>query len=122
MVDFIFVENVRFFGNIRAGITHLFYRSPFMSFGGQEMVRDSACTPTADHLSPEAQLIERIRSSFLGNQLINRHAESVQVSVEKSAIVLSGHLPSPDLKQQLIPAIRQAGILRQVCNLVRVPS
>ena len=86
------------------------------------MVQDSACTPATNHLGAEAELVERIRSILIGNQQINRYAESVQVSVEKTAIVLSGHLPSPDLKQQLIPAIRRAGILRQVCNLVRVPG
>ncbi len=84
------------------------------------MVQNSTCTTTASVSGPEAQLIERIRSVFLGNEQINRYCESVQVSVENTAIILNGNLPTADLKQQLIPAIRQAGILWQVCNLVRV--
>ena len=91
-----------------------------MSFGDQVMFQNYACTASAKYNGPEAQLIERIRSVFIGNQQINHYAESLEVSVEKTSIVLSGHLPTADLKQQLVPAIRRAGILWQVCNLVQV--
>jgi hypothetical protein len=86
------------------------------------MVQNPTRIVSANHSGPESQLIERIRSVFLGNQQINHHADSLQVSVEKTLIVLTGHLPTSDLKQQLVPAIRQAGILWQVCNLVQVPT
>ena len=86
------------------------------------MVQNSACSASANHHGPEAQLIERIRSIFMGDHQINHYAESLEVSVENTSIVLHGDLPTADLRQQLVPAIRQAGILWQVCNLVQVPT
>ena len=90
--------------------------------GTSELPVSSNGAGTSDRVSAEAKLISRIRSVFQENVQINDHADSVQVTVENTAIILSGNLPSADLKRQLIPAIRRAGILWQVCNLVHVPG
>ena len=86
------------------------------------MVQVSTCTATVNDNDAETKLIERIRSIFDDNQHINDYVERLEVSVDKTLIILHGDLPTADLKQQLVPAIRQAGILWQVCNLVHVQS
>ena len=85
------------------------------------MVQDFISTANINPVGLETQLIERIRSIFVGNQQINHFVEDIVVSVDKNSIVINGNLPSAELKQQLVPAIRQAGILWQVCNQVQVP-
>ena len=66
----------------------------------------------------DTRTIDRIQS-ILGVRL-GQSAAAVQVSIENTVIVLRGELPSSDLKRQLVPAIRQAGVLGQVSDLVHV--
>ena len=48
------------------------------------------------------------------------HSTDVDVTIEGPRIVLRGHLPSVALKRELVPAIRLAGVLDQICNCVEV--
>ncbi|OYP37991.1 hypothetical protein CGZ80_03730 [Rhodopirellula sp. MGV] len=44
----------------------------------------------------------------------------LDITLEGSRIVVRGQLPTAALRQALVPAIRQAGVLGQVCNCVEV--
>ena len=67
-----------------------------------------------------SRIIDRIES-VLGVRL-GPYGNAIQVSIENTVIVLRGELPNADLKQQLVPAVRQAGVLCQVSDCVQVSS
>ena len=73
-----------------------------------------------EKISRDNRMISNIQAVLRVHNQLRQYAAAVQVSIEKSAIVLRGHLPSLALKQALIPAIRQAGVLAKVSNEVRV--
>ncbi|MEP1647887.1 MAG: hypothetical protein ABJK10_27225, partial [Rhodopirellula bahusiensis] len=50
------------------------------------------------------------------------HAGGLEISVHESTIVLDGELPNAELRKQLVPLIRQAGVLWQVENNVAVKA
>ncbi|QDT06036.1 hypothetical protein K227x_44430 [Rubripirellula lacrimiformis] len=67
---------------------------------------------------------QRLRDKIDGvlrfdNQLAP-YADQLNVTIESSRIVVDGNLPTPSLVDELIPAIRRAGVLSQVCNNVAV--
>lgn len=64
--------------------------------------------------------IDRIDTVLQANPELLDHLGNLEISMEGSRIVLRGHLPSVALKQALVPAIRQAGVLGQVCNCVEI--
>ena len=68
----------------------------------------------------EERILEKIRSMFLVHEQFCDYATALQVSVENTAIILQGHLPNAALKQQLVPAIRRAGVLWRISNCVEV--
>ncbi|WP_182869079.1 hypothetical protein [Stieleria mannarensis] len=65
-------------------------------------------------------LIQRIDSVLCSHHELCDHLANLEISMEGSRIVLRGQLPSVALKQALVPAIRQAGVLGQVCNCVEI--
>ena len=67
-----------------------------------------------------AQIIRRIDTVLCAHHDLAGHRADLEISMEGSRIVLRGLLPSVALKQALLPAIRQAGVLSQVCNCVEV--
>lgn len=69
---------------------------------------------------PAARMIRKIESVLCSHHELCDHRDHVEISLEGSRIVLRGHLPSVALKQALVPAIRQAGVLGQVCNCVEI--
>jgi hypothetical protein len=73
-------------------------------------------------VSRDNRMIDNIQAVLSVHQQLRQYAAAVQVSIENTAIVLRGHLPSVALKQALIPAIRQAGVLAKVCNEVQVEA
>lgn len=72
--------------------------------------------------SSDARAVQRIQSILDVHEHLRSYAAAVQVSVENAVIVLRGDLPTADLKQALVPAVRQAGVLGQVSNCVHVPG
>ena len=68
----------------------------------------------------ETWTIDRIQSMLAVR--LGQYAAMIQVSIENTVIVLRGELPSIALKQQLVPAIRQAGVLGQVSDCVRISA
>ena len=67
-----------------------------------------------------ARMIRRIEAVLCAHRDLGDHHAGLEISMEGSRIVLRGHLPSVALKQALVPAIRQAGVLGQVCNCVEI--
>ena len=65
-------------------------------------------------------MIRRIDTVLCAHHDLCNHRADLEISMEGSRIVLRGHLPSVALKQALLPAIRQAGVLSQVCNCVEI--
>ncbi|MDE0865768.1 MAG: hypothetical protein OSA98_18430 [Rubripirellula sp.] len=68
------------------------------------------------------QRIFSIRSVFRVHQLLKHRVDSLEISVENSRIVLRGAVPSTTHKDALVPAVRQAGVLGQIENSVRVET
>jgi hypothetical protein len=67
-----------------------------------------------------ACIIRRIDSVLGTHQELSQYRVDLDISMEGSRIVLRGHLPTVALKQALVPAIRQAGVLSQICNCVEI--
>ena len=72
------------------------------------------------NVSRESRILERIQLIFNVHEQLQQYATAVQVSIENTVIVLRGELPSADLKQALVPAVRQAGVLGKIQNAVQV--
>ena len=72
--------------------------------------------------SRDRRQVDNILFVLQANPLLQQCAPDLQVSIENSTVVLRGEVPSPEVKAQLIPAIRQAGVLDQISDYVRVAS
>lgn len=70
----------------------------------------------------ERGAVEGICGVIRSNEQLCDYAESVEVSIEERAVVLRGEVPSQSLKKLLVAAVRQAGILWQIKNSVRVAA
>lgn len=77
---------------------------------------------TQECCSRDRRLVDNIRFVMQVNPLLQQYATTLQVSIENASVVLRGELPSPDLKAQLVPAVRQAGVLYRVTDCVRIAS
>ena len=75
-----------------------------------------------EQISRDNRMIGNIQAVLHVHAQLRQYAAAVQVSIENTAIVLRGHLPTAALKQALIPAIRQAGVLYKVSNEVQVEA
>ena len=72
--------------------------------------------------SRDRRMVDKIRLVMQVNPLLQQYATALQVSIENASVVLRGELPSPDLKAQLVPAVRQAGVLYRVTDCVRIAT
>ncbi len=77
---------------------------------------------TQECSSRDRRMVDNIRFVFQVHPLLQQYATELQVSIENSSVVLRGQLPSPDLKAQLVPSVRQAGVLYRVTDCVRIAS
>ncbi len=75
---------------------------------------------TKECVSRDRRIIERIQSVFRVHGKLCHYAAALQVTIENATIIVSGELPSTALKAELVPAVRQAGVLSQVCDCVQV--
>ncbi len=73
-----------------------------------------------DTISHAQVTLERIQMMIQSDQRLKEYHDSLYISFEDGAIILRGQLPSDELRGELIPAIRRAGILNRVCNEVHV--
>lgn len=67
-----------------------------------------------------SQALSRIKSMIRGHERLGSYATRLQITVENTAIVLRGTLPSQELNRELVPTIRRAGVLWQVKNRVDI--
>ncbi|KAA1259218.1 hypothetical protein LF1_17470 [Rubripirellula obstinata] len=65
---------------------------------------------------------EKILTIFRGDASLRDHVELIEIEIEHSRIVLSGELPNGQLVQQLVPAIRRAGVLCQIAVNIEVAA
>jgi len=70
----------------------------------------------------DRQRIFNIRSVFNVHQLLKHGADALEISVEHSRIVLRGTVPTTIHQAALVPAVRQAGVLSQIENSVRIET
>ena len=75
---------------------------------------------TIESKKRDRRWINDIESVFRVNELLAQYTAALQITIENATIVLRGELPSLAHKTQLIPAIRQAGVLNRVSDRVRV--
>jgi hypothetical protein len=75
---------------------------------------------TIESKKRDRRLIYTIESVSSVNELLAQYTAVLQITIENATIVLRGELPSSAHKNQLIPAIRQAGVLNRVSDHVRV--
>ncbi|MCR9207312.1 MAG: hypothetical protein NXI28_03715 [bacterium] len=69
-----------------------------------------------------SRTLQRIESVLAEHEALSPYASDVDVSVYESTIVLEGTLPTAELQKQLIPSIRQAGVLWRIKNNVVVEA
>ena len=77
---------------------------------------------TKEHECQKSRMIGNIQAMFRVHEQLRQYAAAVQVSIEDATIVLRGEVPSVVLKAELVPAVRRAGVLSQVSNLVQVAN
>ena len=77
---------------------------------------------TKEHECQNRRILENIQAMFQVHEQLRQYAAALQVSIENATIVLRGEVPSPDLKAELVPAVRRAGVLSRVCNFVHVAN
>lgn len=65
---------------------------------------------------------DRIRAVFQSDDSLRMHANQIDIQVEHARVVLSGELPNLRLINQLIPAIRRAGVLCQIAVQVKAAA
>ena len=70
----------------------------------------------------DRRIVEKIRTVLHANSTLGQHASFIEVSIEHSAIVIRGSLPTDEMKAELLPANRRAGVLSQVNNCVLVAA
>jgi hypothetical protein len=75
---------------------------------------------TKESHSRNLQTVAKVEAVLQVHQQLRQYAEGLHVSIENAAVVVRGELPSADLKLQLVPAVRQAGVLCQVNDCVQV--
>ena len=72
--------------------------------------------------SRDRRIIDNIQRMFQVNRDLKDHVTGLDISIENSTIVLRGKLPNGALKDELIRAVRRAGVLSQVNNCVLVAA
>ena len=75
-----------------------------------------------EHEFQNRRIINNIQAMFGVHEQLQQYAAALQVSIENATIVLRGEVPSVDLKAELVPAVRRAGVLSQVSNCVQVAN
>jgi hypothetical protein len=70
----------------------------------------------------ESQWLRNILFVLAAQEPMRRCTSGLQITIEDAAVVIRGHVPSADLKSQLIPAVRRAGVLGRVFDCVQVQA
>ncbi|MEO1524610.1 MAG: hypothetical protein AAFX06_04200 [Planctomycetota bacterium] len=73
---------------------------------------------TAEPVATDSRTMQLIDSVIDAREDLRAYRPGLEVTIEETRIVLKGHLPSEAHRQALVRAVRQAGALGQICNLV----
>lgn len=68
----------------------------------------------------EARAIDRIRAVLSVHDSLSNHANGLEFAIENSVVIVRGTLPTEVLRDQVIPAIRRAGVLARVNDCIQV--
>ena len=74
----------------------------------------------AESVSRDQRQLNKILSVVNADPVLQPHAAGLQVSIENTTVALRGELPSAQAKNALVLAVRQAGVLDQISDYVRV--
>ncbi len=74
----------------------------------------------AESVSRDQRQLNKILSVVNADPVLQPHAAGLQVSIENTTVALRGELPSAKAKNALVLAVRQAGVLDQISDYVRV--
>ncbi len=77
---------------------------------------------TKECQSRDSRTIECVLTMFRAHKRLGQYVSSLQITIDHAGIVLRGHLPSGDLKADLVPTIRQAGFLGRIIDEVVVEA
>ena len=72
--------------------------------------------------SRDRRIVENICTLLQATPMLKQHASLLEISIEQSAVVIRGNLPTDAMKAELVPIIRRAGVLSQVNNRVLVAA
>ncbi|MCM2370894.1 BON domain-containing protein [Aporhodopirellula aestuarii] len=75
-----------------------------------------------ENSSRAGRTLKRIQSMLRVHERLGAYAARLQIKVENTAVILSGTLPNQELRSELVPTIRRAGVLWQVKNRVDVAA
>ncbi|MDB4339183.1 hypothetical protein OAA19_03630, partial [Rubripirellula sp.] len=70
--------------------------------------------------SRDQRQVEKIIFLVQADPVLQPHAPNVQVTIEDATVALRGELPNHSAKNALFLAVRQAGVLDQISDYVRV--
>lgn len=73
---------------------------------------------TAEPIANDSRTKQLIDSVIDAREDLRSYRPELEVTIEGTRIVLKGHLPTESHRQALVLAVRQAGALCQICNLV----
>lgn len=68
------------------------------------------------------QRINSIGSGLCVHHYLKHWVDSLDIQLSKSGMVLQGEAPTETHRNALVPAIRQAGVLAEVVNRVKITN
>ena len=68
----------------------------------------------------ESRTIDRILAVLSVHDSLADHVSSLQFTIENSIVIVRGELPTEGLRNQVVPAVRRAGVLARVNDCIQV--
>lgn len=75
-----------------------------------------------ESITRSTRTISNIESVLRAHDQLQQYATALQISMENAVIVLRGELPSASLKAELVPVVRQAGVLCKINDCVEISN
>lgn len=75
---------------------------------------------TAENATRNQRQLQKILTVLSADPVLQPHTDDVEVSVEDTSVALRGELPDQTAKNALVLAVRQAGVLDQISDFVRI--
>lgn len=75
---------------------------------------------TAENASRNQRQLQKILTVLQADPVLQPHRDDLQVSIEETSVTLRGELPDNHTKNALVLAVRQAGVLDQISDFIRI--